>query len=105
MPRAQAHRPFPSMMIATWSPEAGGRVKALASIKSATKKKMRVESTIECVACRVNERFHVIQIPLQGAPAGRREPVLGLGTTPLERLGHRHVARFLELARVHAQVP
>src|SRR5688500_2403581 len=51
-----------------------------------------------------DQRFHVIEIPLERtAPAGG-ETILCLGHTPLERLGARDIIGFLELARVDAQV-
>src|SRR3989454_1395894 len=51
-----------------------------------------------------NQCLHVIQIPLQGSAARRRQAVLGLRQPPVKRFAARDVGRFFELARVYAQV-
>src|SRR5216110_916240 len=90
-PRRVAQRPLPSITIATWREE-------LCGIKSVLKK------NASPLTGGVNQRFHVIQVALQRAPPGGGEAILGLRNPPLERLGARDVLRFLEPARVYAQV-
>src|SRR2546426_7297549 len=51
-----------------------------------------------------NQCLHVIEIPLQGSAARRRQAVLRLRQPPVERFAARDVGRFFELARVYAQV-
>src|SRR5688572_12733245 len=51
-----------------------------------------------------DQRFHVIEIPLERAAPAGGETILCLGHPPLERLGARDIVGFLELARVDAQV-
>src|SRR3954462_4431106 len=51
-----------------------------------------------------DERLHVIEIPLERAPAGGGELVLRPGHPALERFRTGDVLRVLELSRVHAQV-
>src|SRR5512146_2349532 len=104
-PRAEAHRPLPSMMIATWS--AFERcvtelLKELGGIKCLVKKK--VVSAVHAEPCDIDDRFHVIEIALQRAPAGRGEPILRMRPARLEALAARDVLGLLELARVHAQI-
>src|SRR5881394_49637 len=91
-PRRVAQRPLPSMMIATCR-------EVLCFIKLNLKKK-----SVSPRAGGADQRFHVVEIALQRAPAMRGEAILGLGHAPGERLHAGHVLRFLELARVHAQV-
>src|SRR5262245_13310594 len=71
-PRRSAQRPFPSMMIATCI--------ALSSF------------------CRVNQRFHVLQVTREHALPLRREAVLGLRHACREFLPARDIAGILELA-------
>src|SRR5204863_5734394 len=91
-PRREAQRPLPSMMIATWTEE-------LCSIKSHLKKILDSPLTGDA-----NQRFHVVQVLLQGAAPGTRQPVFGLRDPSFERLRAGDVRRVLEFARVHAQV-
>src|SRR6266850_7615377 len=91
-PRRVAQRPLPSMMIATCR-------EVLCFIKQILKKK-----SVSTRAGGADQRLHVVEIALQGAPSMRGQTVLGLGHAPGERLHARHVLRLLELAGVHAQV-
>src|SRR5712691_10455025 len=91
-PRRAAQRPLPSMMIATC-------IEELCGIKSVLKKIPGSPLTGDA-----NERFHVVQVVLQGTPAGARQPVFGLRDPSFERLRAGDVRRLLELAGVHAQV-
>ena len=54
---------------------------------------------------RLDNRFHVRQIFLEGAAAGGREAVFGVRQASLERLLDGDVLRVLQLARVDAEVP
>src|SRR5438876_7298905 len=90
-PRRAAQRPLPSMMTATWR-------EVLCDIKFCLKK------NASALTSRADERFHVVEIALQGAPTRGRQPVFGLGDAAGERFAARDVLRFLELAGVHAQV-
>src|SRR5437867_10302389 len=90
-PRRLAQRPLPSITIATWREE-------LCSIKSVPKK------NASPLSGGVNQRFHVVQVALQGAPPGGGEPILGLRNPPLERLRASDVLCLLKPARVHAQI-
>ena len=51
-----------------------------------------------------DERLHVIKVALEGAPAGRRQAVLGLRQAAIERFRAMDILGFFELARVHAKV-
>src|SRR5262245_22085900 len=51
-----------------------------------------------------DERFHVLEVALERAPAAGRQPVFRLRNAALERLRARDELGFLELARVHRQV-
>src|SRR5512132_3520708 len=57
------------------------------------------------LARRPNERFHVVEIPLQRATAAWRDSVLRLRHAALERFGADDVLRLLELARVDTEIP
>jgi hypothetical protein len=48
--------------------------------------------------------FHVRLVALERAPSGVAQAVVGPGHAALERLGADHVAGFLELPCVHAEV-
>src|SRR5262245_42127109 len=98
-PRSSAQRPLPSMMIATWRSGTGvGKVLGMAKL-------FPIERTcVSALARGADQRLHVVQVALERLTAGRREPVLGLGNAPGERLGADDVLRFFETARVHAQV-
>src|SRR5665213_2756179 len=61
-------------------------------------------STLQSVASHLDDAFHVSEVTLQRSPAGGRKAVRREGATPLERLGARHVAGVLELARVDAEI-
>src|SRR5258708_7184615 len=91
--RAVAHRPFPSMMIATCILQY--------EVLFITK---LIDKFFLPLAHGLNQGLHVIQISLQGAPAGRRQPVLGLRQPSFKRLSARNVVRVLQLAGVDAQV-
>src|SRR5258706_2918459 len=67
-------------------------------------KKIAPASALERVPRRLDQRFHVGQIPGELAAAHRRESILGARAPTVERLGAGDVPGFLELARVHAQV-
>src|SRR5688500_15738626 len=73
--------------------------KGLCFIKLKEKKVSR-----SAVPRRVNEGFHVIEIPLERAAAERRQAILGPRHPPLERLRARDVLRILELPRMDAEV-
>src|SRR5207245_3204424 len=51
-----------------------------------------------------NERFHVIEITLEGAAACRRKTVLGFGQPTVKHLGAVDISSFLELAGVYGQI-
>src|SRR5690606_37093453 len=96
-PRATAHRPFPSMIIPTCSP--GGAPAALCLIKCTDVKK-RSSGISYCL----DQRFHVVEVPLQRAPARRRQAEVGTRDPAIEALPALDVSRLLELAGVNAQV-
>src|SRR2546429_9275203 len=73
-PRRLAQRPLPSITIATWREE-------LCGIKPILKK------NASPLRGGVNQRFHVVQVALQGPPPAPLKPILGLGIRPFERLG------------------
>src|SRR5260370_39344501 len=93
-PRRAAQRPLPSMMIATCG-------EVLCLIKLILKKKDGPRSAL---ARRADQRLHVVDVALQRAPPGGREPVLCLGYAASKRLHARDVGSVLQLARVHAQI-
>src|SRR5580698_2258110 len=73
-PRAEAQRPLPSMMMAACSrPEVLCGIPELFDIKNGSKKRGLTFPN------GLDQRFHVIQIFLQSAPAGLGQTVLGLG--------------------------
>src|SRR5437899_6879603 len=80
-PRMVAQRPLPSMMMAACS---FLRKEVLCSVKSRAIKKSPSHLFL---AHGFDEGLHVIQIPLERAPAGGGEPVLGLGKPVLKSLG------------------
>lgn len=51
-----------------------------------------------------NQCLHVIQVALQGFPAGCGEPIFRFGQPAVKRLGTQNVIGFLELPGMHAQV-
>src|SRR5256885_15208762 len=116
-PRDSAQRPLPSMMMATWRPGRGTSAGAGSSARGAgTASASCAGDENACdmgrsscgglaVAHGANERFHVIQVALQGAAAGFGEAILGARHAALEGLEARNVARFLEFARVHGEGP
>src|SRR3954466_3775220 len=75
-PRAAAHRPLPSMMTPTWIPAYEGVACEVLFIVSAD----------SALARRADQGLHVIEVPLERAPAGRRDQVLRLGHASLEGL-------------------
>src|SRR5580658_8588930 len=89
-PRASAQRPLPSMIIAA--------CRVLCCIKLECIKKDLL------VPHGVDERFHVIEIPLKRAPSGGRQLELRLRHAAFERFLAGEVAGFLEFARMHAEV-
>src|SRR5260370_12966206 len=91
-PRRAAQRPLPSMMIATCG-------EVLCLIKLILKKRDGPRSAL---ARRADQRLHVIEVALQCAPPGGREPVLCLGDAARKRLHARDVGSVLHLARLHA---
>src|SRR6476646_2257191 len=80
-PCRTAHRPLPSMMMPTWIPE-------LCSIKLLRKKREGL-----ALARRADEGFHVRQIALERATAGRAQAVLGPWHPAFEHLAAGDVAR------------
>ena len=53
---------------------------------------------------RANQRFHVIQVALEGAPAGGSEAVLGLGQPAVKHFDAVDISRFLELAGMDGEI-
>src|SRR5215217_1563193 len=51
-----------------------------------------------------NDRFHVIQVLLERAPARGGEGKFGAWSAPFESFGARHIPGVFQLAGVHAQV-
>src|SRR5437879_3969781 len=51
-----------------------------------------------------NERFHVIEITLEGAPACRRKAVLGFRQATVKHLGAMDISSFFELAGVYGEI-
>src|SRR6266566_9025600 len=125
-PREVAQRPLPSEMMATWRPgESAGEpgrgmevswvmgwcmsmvvsppcillCQLLCIAKCGRKKILR-----SALARGADQRLHVIKVALEGAPAGRRQAVLGLRQASIKRLRAVNVLSFFELARVHAEV-
>src|ERR1035441_1124560 len=90
-PRPVAHRPLPSMMIPT--------CRVLCIPKSIGIKK---DSLL--FARGLDERFHVVQIPLQGAAPGGRHPVIGARHAAGEALGTVHVPGFFQLPCMDTEV-
>src|SRR5438309_4975998 len=80
-PRREAQRPLPSMMIATCR-------EVLCLIKFILKKRDGPRSAL---ACRADQRLHVVEVALQRAPPRGREPVLRLRHAARERLRARDV--------------
>src|SRR5581483_1396815 len=101
-PRARAHRPFPSMIIATCIPEG----EALCIMKPESQKKCvrRDKGRGSFFAGGANKRFHMIEIALQSPTTGCRQTILGMRQPAAEGLFTTDVAGFLELAGVDAQV-
>src|SRR2546423_31449 len=60
--------------------------------------------TLSALPRRANERFHVIEIPLERAASGGSESVLRLRHPALERFSTGYVFRFLKLPGVDAQI-
>src|SRR5688500_4621719 len=101
-PRAVAQRPLPSMMMPTWIPENALVSKGLCVIKSVRKKKG--DGLSLAIAGRANESFHVIEIALERAPPGTRQPILRSRHPSLERFRAADVLGVLQLAGVDAEV-
>src|SRR5450759_4058656 len=90
-PRPVAHRPLPSMMIPTC------RVLCIPKLIGIKKDSLLFTRGLD-------ERLHVVQVALQGTPAGCRQPVIGARHAAGEALGAVHVAGFLQLARMDTEV-
>src|SRR5260370_8743260 len=93
-PRRAAQRPLPSMMIATCG-------EVLCLIKLILKKRDGPRSAL---ARRADQRLHVVEVALQRAPPGGREPVLYLGYAARKGFRARDVGPALQLAPGHAQI-
>src|SRR5258708_1695001 len=94
MPRAAAQRPFPSMMMPTWIPACAGVV--------GLRRFIRLPGS--AFARSANQRFHVIEIPLERTAPVRGDGVLRLRHPSLERLLAQDVLSFLQLARMDAEI-
>src|SRR5690242_17117396 len=101
-PRALAHRPLPSMMMAACSP--------LSRVLFIAKSILRFRPILSA-GCGIflsphglNKGFHVIQIFFERPPAGGCKRVLGSGHAAFETLGAPDILRFLELPGMDAQV-
>src|ERR1700730_9707298 len=93
-PREVAQRPLPSMMIAACKPR-----EVLCDIKRSSKKRDLQ------LAHGLDQRFHVIEIFFERAPARFGQTILGLGHPVLKRLSTGDVISLFQLARMYAQVP
>src|ERR1019366_3669928 len=90
-PRPVAHRPLPSMMIPT--------CRVLCNPKLIDIKKDSLLFTRG-----LDQRFHVIQVALQGAPPGGRQPVIRARHAASEALGAVHVPALLQLPCMNTEV-
>src|ERR1041384_4279072 len=86
------------MMMPTWIPEEGESVTAVV-------RDMFVPSSRRSALSRgTNERFHVIEVPLERTTSGGGYRVLGFRHSVFKRLCAGDVVRLFELPRVHAQI-
>src|SRR6266403_2591881 len=127
-PLEEAHRPFPSEIIATWrgravmvrgTTEVGGcrtmgevcmvwlffsPPRITTATNYSVLQSIQPKKTLLPFACGADQRFHMIQIALERTPPGGRQPVFRFRQTPVERLGAHDVVGFFEFARMNAQV-
>src|ERR1700687_5240975 len=124
-PRAVAHRPFPSEMMATcrrgacamagWGTEICCTVSCCMSTVFLRRRKTvinysSVQSTNAKKICHsaltrgANQGFHVVQVALQGPAPGGRQSILRLRQAPVERLCANDVIGFFKLAGVNTEV-
>src|ERR1700722_2624029 len=125
-PRAVAQRPLPSEMMATCRPGASANgvfvVMMCCVVRgsmfftsfsaagksiinySATQSRCAKKYAFLALARCANQGFHVVQVTLQRATARRRQTVFCLGQPSIKRFRANDIVRFLELARVHAQI-
>src|ERR1017187_3361030 len=90
-PRPVAHRPLPSMMIPTC------RVLCISKLIGIKKDSLLFARDLD-------ERLHVIQVALQRAPPGGRQPVIGARHAAGEALGAVHVPGLFQLPRMDTEV-
>src|SRR5438045_3785555 len=100
-PRAVAQRPFPSMMMPTWSPDLWLR-KELCIVKFGLKKILC--ACLLALPHGADECFHIVQVALQRLPPLPCEPVFGARHAAIKVLGTGDVACLFQLARVDAQI-
>src|SRR5437763_4715935 len=73
--------------------------KQLCIVKFARKKVLPLT-----LARSANQRFHVIQVTLEGLASRSRQSVFRLGCAAFKRFGANNVVSLFELSRVHAQI-
>src|SRR5262245_23041050 len=98
LPCRVAHRPFPSMMMATCNPEGADGDGVLGFIR------VELRETGSAVPHGANQCFHVFEVPLQRLPSRGAQPVFSPGEPTFERLGASDVPGLFQLPSVHAQV-
>src|SRR5207302_1998861 len=106
-PTTSKRTPFSSSRgVSVWRWRANRRMSVATSLAGRFQLSAEKANSVRAVtpSSGADERFHVVEIALQGAPTRGRQPVFGLGDAAGERFAARDVLRFLELAGVHAQV-
>src|SRR6266566_6203943 len=103
-PRAAAHRPLPSMTMATWSACGLSGSKLLCIIEFCPQKKGTRRSPPERAASGADQRLHVVEVTAELAPPDVGQAVLGPRPPALEALGAHDVLGFFELATVGGEI-